>query len=403
VVLSAAEGRRQEHRRLRGVLERRRGQAVDPDTDGTYVARAVELGARAIADAAPNPPVGCVLVRDGTTLGEGLHHRRGEPHAEVEALRDAQRRGASVRGATAYVSLEPCDHHGRTPPCTGALIAAEIARVVVGALDPDPRTAGGGVRRLRDAGLEVEVRDDPHARALIERFAWTVTHDVPYVTLKLAASLDGYVASRAGTQQWLTGAPARERVRDLRVEHDAVMVGAGTVRVDDPLLTVRPHATRRKPYVRIVVCERDAPAADRRVFAPPPDAPPDAYARTIVLAPAGARAAFAKLEAVADVVYAGAPGDTQLDLAAGMRAPREREITTILCEGGPTLAGGLLAGGLVQRLLWFVAPVLLRGEGAVPALAGADLSRANGWRFDRSERVGDDMLLSADLTTCSPA
>ena len=318
-------------------------------------------------------------------------------------MHDARRRGIDPRGATAYVSLEPCNHHGRTPPCTEALIDAGVARVVIGALDPDPRTAAAGVQRLRAAGIEVEVRDDARARALIERFSWAVTHDRPYVTLKMAASLDGFVASRAGAQQWLTGPLAREHVRDLRIEHDAVMVGAGTIRVDDPLLTVRPHATRRKPYTRIVVCERGSLPVQSRVFAPPDDAPPDAYARTIVLAPSAARATLAELEPVADVIYVGAEEETALDLSAALRALREREITTVLCEGGPKLAGRLLAHGLVQRLVWFLAPVLLRADDAVPALAGADLAGANGWRFDRIERVGDDMLLSADLTTCSPA
>jgi diaminohydroxyphosphoribosylaminopyrimidine deaminase/5-amino-6-(5-phosphoribosylamino)uracil reductase len=346
--------------------------------------------------------VGCVIVRDGVTLGEGRHHRAGEPHAEVEALRDARARGNDVRGATAYVSLEPCNHHGRTPPCADALVGAGIARVVIGALDPNPKTAESGVRRLRDAGIAVDVVDDAAARALIERFRWTIAHELPFVTLKMAASLDGYVASRPGRQQWLTGPVARERVRDLRIEHDAVMVGAGTIRIDDPLLTVRPHATRRKPYARIVVCETAPIAPQSRVLAPV-DAPPDAYCRTIVLAPGGARPAFAALEPVADVVYAGAPDAMQLDLVAALRALRERDIATVLCEGGPTLAGRLLAAGLVQRVIWFVAPAFLRTDTAVPALSGADLSGCNGWRFDRIERVGDDMLLSADLTSCSPA
>ena len=349
----------------------------------------------------PNPPVGCVLVRDGVTLGEGRHHRAGEAHAEVDALRDARARGSDVRRATAYVTLEPCDHHGRTPPCSGALIEAEIGRVVIGALDPNPKTAEGGVRRLRDAGVVVDIVRDPAAEALIERFRWTIAHDRPYVTLKMAASLDGYVAARRGEQRWLTGQLARERVRDLRIEHDAVMVGAGTVRVDDPLLTVRPHATRRKPYTRVVVCETDPIPAGSRVLAPPLDAPAGAYATTIVLAPGGASARFAALETVAEVLYVG--DGVQLDLAAALVALRERGISTVLCEGGPTVAGRLLAGRLVQRVVWLVAPAFLAAPDAVPALAGADLDGTNGWRFDRIERVGDDMLLSADLSTCSPA
>jgi diaminohydroxyphosphoribosylaminopyrimidine deaminase / 5-amino-6-(5-phosphoribosylamino)uracil reductase len=348
--------------------------------------------------------VGCVLVRDGETLGEGWHHRRGEPHAEVEALRDARARGVDVAGATAYVSLEPCDHHGRTPPCSEALVAAGIARVVIGALDPNPKTAGGGVRRLREAGIEVEVRDDAAARALIERFAWTIAHpNRPFVTLKMAMSLDGYVAARPGAQQWLTGPAARERVRRLRAEHDAVMVGAGTVRVDDPLLTVRPHITRAKPYTRVVACETAPFPRSARVLATPSDAPPESYDPTIVLAPTGARAAFAALEAVADMISVGEPDAAELDLAAALAALRERGISSVLCEGGPTLAGRLLAAGLVQRVVWLIAPTLLRTDEAIPVLAGAELAGRDGWRFDRIERIGDDMLLSADLTACSPA
>jgi diaminohydroxyphosphoribosylaminopyrimidine deaminase/5-amino-6-(5-phosphoribosylamino)uracil reductase len=382
-------------------LERRRGYAVS--AGATYLARAVELGSRAVADAAPNPPVGCVIARDGITLGEGWHRRRGEPHAEVEALRYARARGNDPRGATAYVSLEPCNHHGRTPPCSEALIDAGIASVVIGALDPNPRTAGGGVRRLREAGIAVDVVDDPAANGLIERFRWTIGNALPYVTLKMAMSLDGYVAPRRGAQHWLTGDAVRERVRDMRADHDAVMVGAGTVRVDDPLLTVRPHASRRKPYTRVVVCERDPIPARSRVLAVPADAPPDAYRRTIVVAPAAARERFAALEPLADVVYVGPEDGDCLDLAAALTALRERDVASVLCEGGPTLAGELLAQRLVQRITWFVAPVLLHGPDAVPVIAGPDLRATDGWRFDRSERVGDDMLLSADLTACSPA
>jgi diaminohydroxyphosphoribosylaminopyrimidine deaminase/5-amino-6-(5-phosphoribosylamino)uracil reductase len=274
---------------------------------------------------------------------------------------------------------------------------------VISVLDPNPRTAGGGVRRLRESGIAVEVRDDPAALALLERFRWTIVSDRPYVTLKMASSLDGCIATRPGEQHWLTGAPARERVRELRVEHDAVMVGAGTIRVDDPQLTIRPHATRRKPYRRIVVCESDPVSPASRVFAPPADGPADAYARTIVLAPAGARARFAPLEDVAELLYAGDPNVPTLDLEAALVALRERDVTSVLCEGGPTLAGRLLARGLVQRIVWLVAPLFLRGAHAIPVLAGAELDGLDGWRFDRIERLGEDVMLSADLTPCSPA
>jgi diaminohydroxyphosphoribosylaminopyrimidine deaminase/5-amino-6-(5-phosphoribosylamino)uracil reductase len=343
-----------------------------------------------------------VIVRDGVTLGEGWHRRRGEAHAEAEALQDALARGNDVHGASAFVSLEPCDHHGRTPPCSQALIAAGIARVVIGALDPDPGTAQAGVRRLRDAGIAVEVAAEPAAATLVDRFAWTANHDRPYLTLKMAMSLDGFIAPRPGVQYRLTGAEAQRRVRELRIDHDAVMVGAGTVRIDDPQLTVRPHASRRKPYTRIVVCERDPIPSTSRVLQAPDDAPPGAYAPTIVLAPAGARASFGSLLEHADVIFVGSEEERGLDLAAALRAVRAREITTVLCEGGPTLAGHLLAGRLVQRVLWFVAPAFLHGDGAVPVVSGAELAGCDGWHFDGLEAVGDDMLLTADVTTCSP-
>jgi diaminohydroxyphosphoribosylaminopyrimidine deaminase/5-amino-6-(5-phosphoribosylamino)uracil reductase len=334
-------------------------------------------------------------VRDGATLGEGYHHRRGEAHAEVEALRAAGE--IDVRGATAYVSLEPCNHRGLTGPCSGALIAAGIARVVIGARDPN-RAAAGGIAVLRAAGIKVDIADDPCAAALIERFAFTIDSPLPFVTLKMAMSLDGAVAPHSGGAYAVTGPAARERVRDLRYEADAVMVGAGTIRIDDAQLTVRPHRTRRKPYTRVVVCETDTVPRASRVFSAPADAPPHAYAPTIVLAPAGARDRFTPLEGIADVVYVGDAGSAQLDLAAALQALRARGIVSVLCEGGPTLAGRLLEARLVQRITWFIAPRFLQTPSAVPVLAGADLTRAaNGWRFDRVERVGDDMLMSAPV------
>jgi len=337
------------------------------------------------------------------TLGEGWHHRRGEAHAEVEALAAARAAGASVSGATAYVSLEPCDHHGRTPPCTQALIAAGIARVVIGAPDPNPKTAAGGMARLRAASIAVDVVDDPRAHALIERFAFTIAQSsLPFVTLKMAMSLDGAIAAQPGRAEWLTGEPARALVREARAEHDGVLVGAGTIRIDDPQLTVRPHAVRHKAYTRIVACETDPIPSAARVLAAVPDAPDGAYAPTIVLAPAGARMRFAALEPVADVLYVGDADDRQLDLRLALEALRARGIDTVLCEGGPTLAGRLVAQGLVQRAVWLVAPRFLQAPAAVPVLAGADLSRlGNGWRFDRVERLGDDVMLSGRIDTCS--
>jgi diaminohydroxyphosphoribosylaminopyrimidine deaminase/5-amino-6-(5-phosphoribosylamino)uracil reductase len=396
VVLPHAERCGEKHHRLRRVLERRRGYAVDA-LDATYLERAVELASRAIADTAPNPPVGAVIVRDGRTLGEGWHHRRGEPHAEAEALRVAREAGEDVRAATMYVTLEPHDHESTMPPCSLAIVAAGIARVVVGTLDPNELTHGRGVARMRSAGIAVDVAEDPASRELIERFAYTIGSRFPFVTLKMAMSLDGYVAPYPGTHR-VTGEAARERVNDLRAEHDAVMVGAGTVRIDDPLLTIRPHRTRVKPYARVVACEAAPVPRASKVLAPPADAPAGSYRPTIVLAPAGLRAEFAPLGEACEVVYAGAPDARELDLPAALIALRVTGITTVLCEGGPTLAGRLIAARLVERIVWFVAPSLLHAAGAVPVLAGTDLSGlAAGWTFEEVERVGNDLMISARL------
>lgn len=354
--------------------------------DRLYLSRAVELARRALGDTSPNPPVGAVIVRDGRVLGEGFHHRAGDPHAETEAMRAA----GDVRGATMYVSLEPCNHVGRTPACAQTLVDAGIARVVVGIEDPNPKTAGGGIARLRAAGIVVEIAHDAGAQATIDIFTRSVRLTRPYLALKLAMSLDGYITSKPGVQEWLTCEEERAYVRELRIGHDAVMVGAGTVRVDDAQLTVRPPHARRQPFRRIVACESGAVEPASRIFDEV-----EGYDRSIVLAPAGARATFAPLEGRAEVVYVGDAEATTLDLSAAMRALRERGISSILCEGGPTLGARLLAEGLVDRLYWAIAPRLLSNPDAVPVLAGAHLAAIRReLRFERSERVGDDVVVT---------
>jgi diaminohydroxyphosphoribosylaminopyrimidine deaminase / 5-amino-6-(5-phosphoribosylamino)uracil reductase len=350
--------------------------------DRFFLERTYELAARGVGNTSPNPPVGAVVVRDGALLGEGYHHRAGEAHAEVNALLGA----GDARGATIYVSLEPCLHVGRTPPCTDALLAAGVGRVVVGALDP---TGHGGAALLRDRGVDVEVADDARARNLIEIFAQTIGGERAYVALKMAMSLDGYVASRAGMADSIGSEEEHLYVRELRFAHDAVVVGAGTVRVDDPQLTVRPPATRLHDFVRVVACERDAVPAVSRIFAPVPG-----YAPTIVLAPSGARTRFGDLEAIADVAYVGADDAQSLDLEEALRALRRRGIMSVLCEGGPTLAARLVACGLVDRFYWAIAPMLLHSEGAVSVLGGAGLGDGpRNVRFERVEQLGSDVLV----------
>lgn len=354
--------------------------------DQLFLERAYELAERGAGNTSPNPAVGAVVVRDGEIVGEGYHHRAGEPHAEVHALAMA---GDAARGATLYVSLEPCNHFGRTPPCSNAVAQAGIARAVIGAPDPNPQTAGAGVRHLRESGVDVEIAADARALAIVEPFARAIAGNRPYVTLKMAMSLDGYVAGRQGRQEWLTGDAARDFVRDLRIAHDAVAVGAGTVRVDNPNLTVRPPHHRLRPYARVVLCETDTVDPSSAVFAPQ-----DGYERTIVVAPGGARAKFDGLAAIADPLFIGSREEMQLDIAQSMRALKDRGIASVLCEGGPTMAGHLLGAGLVDRIVWLIAPRFLRSDESVPVLTAGALGGTRGLRFDRLERLGADLLVS---------
>lgn len=354
--------------------------------DRLFLERANELARRGAGSTSPNPAVGAVVAAAGRIVGEGYHHRAGEPHAEVHALRMA---GELARGATLYVSLEPCNHFGRTPPCSHAVHEAGVTRVVIGAEDPNPKTARGGIDYLLERGIEVELVNDPDSRAIVEPFARAIRGERPYVSLKMAMSLDGFIATTRGVQHWLTGPQAREFVRELRIAHDAVGVGAGTVRVDNPRLTVRPEHHRLVPYRRVVLCETDPVDPQSLIFVPR-----EGYAPTIVLAPAGARERFAPLEPVATVLYVGDANASQLDLEQALCDLRAAGITSMLCEGGPTLAARLFELRLVDRFYGLVAPALLRSPGAVPVLAGGTLPEVPGLRFDRVERVGADLLVA---------
>jgi len=352
--------------------------------DELYLHRAYELAARGIGSTSPNPPVGAVVVRENRIVGEGYHHRAGDAHAETNALRQAAR---EAHGATLYVSLEPCRHVGRTPPCTGAVIEAGIVRVVAGTLDP---TLHGGAAELRERGVDVAVAEDPIARDLIEPFARAGTLQRPYVALKMAMSLDGAIASLPGVEARLTSEDARRYVRDLRIAHDAVMVGAGTVRVDDPQLTVRPPHDRLRPYVRVVLCQTEGVSARSRIF----DSE-EGYAKTVVLAPSGLTNRLKELRDVADVIGVGPPESLVLDLPQALEALRAHGIYSVLCEGGPTLAAHLIAAGQVDRFYWAIAPLFLQSANAVAVLAGVDLP-PSGVRlhFDRMDRTGDDVVIS---------
>jgi diaminohydroxyphosphoribosylaminopyrimidine deaminase / 5-amino-6-(5-phosphoribosylamino)uracil reductase len=350
--------------------------------DRLFLERTYELAARGIGNASPNPPVGAVVVSDGRIVGEGSHHRAGDAHAEVNALAQA---GRKAKGATVYVSLEPCRHFGRTPPCTQALVDAGVARVVAGTRDPTPHS--GGIEELRERGIEVAVAEDRAARDLAEAFARAVVSERPFIALKMAMSLDGMVTSRTGVQERL-GSPEEERyVRDLRITYDAVMVGAGTVRVDNPRLTVRPYHDRVRSYVRVVAAQGEALSAQSRVFDEE-----EGYAKTLLLVPAARRPAFDALNGVADVIEVGAPDAQRLDLSEAMKALHARGVFSVLCEGGPRLAASLLAKGLVDRLYWAIVPRFLASKDSVPVLRGSDLRVP--LCFDRIENLGPDVLIS---------
>ena len=359
-----------------------------PDSlDRVFLERAYELAARGIGSTAPNPPVGAVVVRDGRVVGEGYHHRAGEAHAEANALAEA---GEAARGATLYVSLEPCICAGRVPACAPAIERAGIVRVVAGTIDPNPKNHGLGAGYLRRHGIAVEIGDEPRAHELIEAFAGAIAAKRPFVALKMAMSLDGAIASKPGVQEWITSEEERLYVRDLRIAYDAVLVGARTVRVDDPQLTVRPPSLRLRPFRRIVACQTETIPASSRILHDVEE-----YARTIVLAPGGARERFDSLRGSAEVLFVGDDGATRLDLKAAMEALRSAGVESVLCEGGPTLGARLIEAGCVDRFYWAIAPRLLGNRRAVPVLAGVDFAAlGRTLTFDRVERTGEDVVIS---------
>lgn len=348
--------------------------------DELYLQRAYELAARGAGSTSPNPCVGAVVVKHGRLLGEGYHYRAGTAHAETGALAAA---GTEARGATLYVSLEPCGHVGRTAPCTNAVIAAGVDRVVIGTSDP---SGHGGAADLQEHGISVTVASHRAAEALIEPFVRALGSNRPYVALKMAASLDGAVTGRAGVRRQLTGHAAQRYVRDLRIAYDAVMVGAQTVRIDDPQLTVRPEHARARPYNRIIACQSRGIDRGSKVLERT-----DGYAPTIVLAPRRLESEMGDIENVADVLYA---GEEKLDLRKAMQTLRERDIHSVLCEGGPTLATKLIGSDFVDRFHWLIAPIMLRGIEALPVLNGTLQSEGVRVRFDRVEALGEDVLLS---------
>jgi diaminohydroxyphosphoribosylaminopyrimidine deaminase / 5-amino-6-(5-phosphoribosylamino)uracil reductase len=364
-------------------------RATEPaPSDLAYMRAALALARRGLGTVWPNPSVGCVLVKDGEVVGRGWTQPGGRPHGETEAL---ARAGARARGATAYVSLEPCSHWGKTPPCTDALAAAGVARVVLPIEDPDPRVSGTGVARLRDAGIAVETglcADE--ARELNAGFLSRIGAGRPLVTLKLATTLDGRIATATGDSRWITGETARARGHLMRATHDAIMVGSNTVCADDPQLTCRLAGLEDRSPVRIVVDSGLRVPLTARVAAEARQVPTWFLVRSGV--DETRRRAFAECGVEIIELPHGATGN--IDLAAAARELGRRGLTRVLVEGGGGLAAALLVAGLVDRVAWFRAALVLGGDG-LPAIAALGLTAlAAAPRFTRValETVGDDVL-----------
>lgn len=364
------------------------GQAVGAALDSRFMRLALALGRRGQGNCWPNPAVGCVIAQGGRIVGRGWTRPGGRPHAEVVALAQA---GSAARGATAYVSLEPCAHHGRTPPCAEALVAAGVGRVVTALSDPDPRVAGRGHAILRAAGIAVtEGVEAAAARRDHAGFLSRITRGRPMVTLKLAASLDGRIATASGESRWITGDEARRRVHAQRMAHDAVLVGGGTARADDPLLTVRDMGAAHQPVRVIAARKLDLPEGGR--LAGSLDEAPLWLLHDPAQTRADAVARWQDLGARLIAVPAG--GDRQLDPAAMLAALGEAGLTRVYCEGGGALAASLLATGLVDDLVVFSAGLALGAEGrpALGALGLGALAEAPRFRLIRSEPAGGDVM-----------
>ena len=366
--------------------------------DEQFMDQALRLAKRAYGQTSPNPMVGAVLVQDGEVIGRGWHHRAGAPHAEIEALADAARRQRSVSGATVYVTLEPCCTHGRTPPCTEALIRAGVRRVVVAAVDPNPRHAGQGLVRLREAGITVDSGVlEAESNRLNEAFNHWIVHRIPWVTAKSAMTLDGKIATASGQSKWITGPKSRAHAQRLRLGVDAVLVGVETVLADDPSLTVRTQPGFRRPAwhpvkLRIILDTRARTPLESRLVSD------DGRASTlIVVSELADPARIAALQARVTVIRA-PERDGRIDLAWLMPELGRMGVLHLLVEGGGTVLASFFEAGLVHRIAFFYAPRILGGEESRRSVAGQgfrSLAEAPSLTDVESRRFGEDLFITA--------
>jgi len=362
-------------------------------TEGSdFMARALALARMAKGRTGNNPAVGAVLVRDGRVVGEGFTQPPGQAHAEIVALRQA---GELARGATLYVTLEPCCHYGRTPPCTDALIAAGVAEVHMAMVDPNPLVSGGGKTALERAGIAVHVGEmEPEVRELLDAWLTYVTMGRPQVIAKYAMTADGRIATTAGESRWISGEESRRRVHRLRAEVDAVMVGVNTVIADDPLLTARDERGEplpRQPMRVIVDSTARVPISSRAISGGLPGT------TAVIVGPGADPKRVREIERLGNLVITAPARRGRVDLEAALRLlASEHEITSVLVEGGGELLGSLFDHRLVDKVVAFVAPILVGGEGAPAPVAGqgvASLSEAVRLTRVSWERVGDDLML----------
>ena len=354
-----------------------------------HMERALALARRALGSASPNPPVGALVVKDGETVGEGWTQPPGRPHAEPTALRQA---GDRSRGATLFVTLEPCNHFGRTPPCTEAIIDAGIAEVHASTIDPDPRVNGAGISRLREAGMRVDVGEcGEQARRMMEAYLKLVETGRPFVTAKFAMSLDGKIATSTGESRWISGEESRRYAHELRATSSAVMVGVNTVLADDPQLTARDAegTARGHQPLRVVVDGAGRTPADARLLSEP--------GRTVIAvsrADGATRRRLADRGAEIEPVPA---HDGSVDLPRLLDALAGRGVTSILVEGGGALLGSLFDGGLIDKYVAFVAPTIIGGTSAPGPIGGDGVERiADALRLQRVtvEQLGRDVLVA---------
>lgn len=362
-----------------------------------FMQLALEQARKGEGRTAPNPPVGAIIVKDGVIVGEGVHPQAGQPHAEVFALRQA---GEKARGADIYVTLEPCSHHGKTPPCADALIAAGIKSAYIGTIDPNPLVAGRGVEKLKNGEIEVHFGIlEAECRRLIAAFSHHILTGQPFTIYKAALTLDGNTATATGDSQWVSGEKSRLAVHQLRDRVEAIMVGINTVLSDDPLLNTRlPEGGGRDP-LRVVVDNQLRMPVDCRMLKQ------KSTAKTLIATISTDRDKISKLQAAGAEVVIFPAVDRKVSLPALWQELGRRNVQRLLLEGGATLAGGALSEGLIDRLMLFLAPKILAGAspfGLFPGIGCSSMAEAINLVDVTYEPSGEDLLITGDIPSCLP-